>query len=92
VPLSARQGVKSITDIITVSGLVNVDFADVRSIMCNSGTGILGTGVSTGKNRAEEAALVRTLNPRPLCEDPKIEVENAVLVLFASAARLTAHA
>lgn len=49
---------QGISDIITIPGLVNVDFADVKSIMCNSGTAMLGVGVSTGKNRAEEAALV----------------------------------
>lgn len=59
----AWQGVQGISDIITIPGLVNVDFADVKAIMCNSGTAMLGVGVSTGKNRAEEAALVRTLNP-----------------------------
>ena len=52
------QGVQGISDIITIPGLVNVDFADVKSIMCNSGTAMLGVGVSTGKNRAEEAAMV----------------------------------
>lgn len=49
---------QGISDIITIPGLVNVDFADVKSIMCNSGTAMLGVGVSTGKNRAEEAAMV----------------------------------
>ena len=53
------QGVQGISDIITIPGLVNVDFADVKAIMCNSGTAMLGVGVSSGKNRAEEAALVR---------------------------------
>ena len=38
---------------------MNVDFADVKAIMCNSGTAMLGVGVSSGKNRAEEAAAVR---------------------------------
>jgi len=57
------QGVQGISDIITIPGLVNVDFADVKAIMCNSGTAMLGVGVSTGKNRAEEAALVRALRP-----------------------------
>lgn len=56
------QGVQGISDIITIPGLVNVDFADVKAIMCNSGTAMLGVGVSTGKNRAEEAAMAR---PRP---------------------------
>lgn len=56
------QGVQGISDIITIPGLVNVDFADVKSIMCNSGTAMLGVGVSTGKNRAEEAAMVTIFN------------------------------
>ncbi|KAH7294588.1 hypothetical protein KP509_27G008600 [Ceratopteris richardii] len=51
-----RQGVQGISDIITVPGLVNVDFADVKAVMSNSGTAMLGVGMSTGKNRAEEAA------------------------------------
>lgn len=49
---------QGISDIITVPGLVNVDFADVKTVMCNSGTAMLGVGVSSGRNRAEEAALV----------------------------------
>jgi cell division protein FtsZ len=58
-----RQGVQGISDIITIPGLVNVDFADVKAIMCNSGTAMLGVGVSSGKNRAEEAALAATSAP-----------------------------
>ncbi|KAK9905931.1 hypothetical protein WJX75_009152 [Coccomyxa subellipsoidea] len=58
-----RQGVQGISDIITIPGLVNVDFADVKAIMCNSGTAMLGVGVATGKNRAEEAALAATSAP-----------------------------
>ena len=58
-PPTAAQGVQGISDIITIPGLVNVDFADVKAIMCNSGTAMLGVGVATGKGRAEEAALVR---------------------------------
>lgn len=50
---------QGISDIITIPGLVNVDFADVKAIMCNSGTAMLGVGVSSGKSRAEEAAMVR---------------------------------
>ena len=50
---------QGISDIITIPGLVNVDFADVKAIMCNSGTAMLGVGVASGKGRAEEAALVR---------------------------------
>lgn len=46
-----------------IPGLVNVDFADVKAIMKDSGTAMLGVGVSTGKNRAEEAALQATSSP-----------------------------
>lgn len=58
-----RQGVQGISDIITVPGLVNVDFADVKAIMKNSGTAMLGVGISSGKNRAEEAAQQATSSP-----------------------------
>jgi hypothetical protein len=58
-----RQGVQGISDIITVPGLINVDFADVRTIMCNSGTAMLGVGVSSGANRAENAATAATSAP-----------------------------
>jgi cell division protein FtsZ len=58
-----RQGVQGISDIITIPGLVNVDFADVRAVMCNSGTAMLGVGVASGKNRAQEAALAATSAP-----------------------------
>eukprot|EP01023_Acetabularia_acetabulum_P006969 TRINITY_DN1296_c0_g1_i1.p1 TRINITY_DN1296_c0_g1~~TRINITY_DN1296_c0_g1_i1.p1 ORF type:complete len:429 (-),score=98.23 TRINITY_DN1296_c0_g1_i1:251-1441(-) len=58
-----RQGVQGISDIITVPGLVNVDFADVRSIMCNSGTAMLGVGYGEGKTRAEDAAVAATSAP-----------------------------
>lgn len=58
-----RQGVQGISDIITTPGLVNVDFADVKAIMKDSGTAMLGVGVSSGKNRAEEAAEQATFAP-----------------------------
>ncbi|XP_057845659.2 cell division protein FtsZ homolog 1, chloroplastic isoform X1 [Cryptomeria japonica] len=58
-----RQGVQGISDIITIPGLVNVDFADVKAVMRNSGTAMLGVGVSSGKNRAEEAAEQATSAP-----------------------------
>ncbi|KAJ6751756.1 hypothetical protein OIU85_002205 [Salix viminalis] len=58
-----RQGVQGISDIITIPGLVNVDFADVQAVMKNSGTAMLGIGVSSSKNRAQEAAEQATLAP-----------------------------
>jgi hypothetical protein len=54
---------QGISDIITTPGLVNVDFADVKAIMANSGTAMLGVGASSSRNRAEEAALQATSAP-----------------------------
>ncbi|PKA47544.1 Cell division protein FtsZ like 2-1, chloroplastic [Apostasia shenzhenica] len=58
-----RQGVRGISDIITVPGLVNVDFADVRTIMTNAGSSLLGIGSATGKTRARDAALNAIQSP-----------------------------
>jgi len=58
-----RQGVQGISDIITISGLVNIDFADVKAVMKNSGTAMLGVGVARGKRRAEEAAMAAISAP-----------------------------
>ncbi|XP_073302067.1 cell division protein FtsZ homolog 1, chloroplastic-like [Primulina huaijiensis] len=58
-----RQGVQGISDIIMIPGLVNVDFADVKAVMKDSGTAMLGVGVSSSKNRAEEAAEQATFTP-----------------------------
>jgi cell division protein FtsZ len=51
-----RQGVQGITDLITVPGLINLDFADVRTIMRNAGSSLMGIGVASGDNRGLEAA------------------------------------
>src|ERR687886_176227 len=51
-----RQGVQGITDLITVPGLINLDFADVRTIMHDAGSALMGIGTSAGENRAAEAA------------------------------------
>ena len=51
-----RQGVQGITDLITVPGIINLDFADVRTIMRDTGTALMGIGVAAGENRAAEAA------------------------------------
>lgn len=58
-----RQGVRGITDIITVPGLVNVDFADVRSVMTNAGSSLMGLGKGTGKSRARDAAIAAISSP-----------------------------
>ncbi|MBU6228565.1 MAG: cell division protein FtsZ [Cyanobacteria bacterium REEB459] len=58
-----RQGVQGISDIITIPGLVNVDFADVRAIMADAGTALMGIGVGSGKSRAREAAIAAISSP-----------------------------
>lgn len=58
-----RQGVQGISDLITKPGLVNVDFADVRAVMSNSGSALMGIGVGSGENRAVEAAKAAISSP-----------------------------
>ena len=57
------HGVQGISDLITVSGLINVDFADVKSIMSNSGSALMGIGIGVGENRAQLAAKQATASP-----------------------------
>jgi len=66
-----RMGVKGISDIITCPGLVNVDFADVRSVMTEAGTALLGIGVGSGRSRAIEAA--QSAINSPLLEAARID-------------------
>ena len=66
-----RMGVKGISDIITRPGLVNVDFADVRSVMAGAGTALLGIGVGSGRSRALEAAQAAMSSP--LLESARID-------------------
>jgi cell division protein FtsZ len=58
-----RQGVQGITDLITVPGLINLDFADVRTIMRDAGSALMGIGVARGENRASEAARAAISSP-----------------------------
>jgi cell division protein FtsZ len=58
-----RQGVQGITDLITVPGLVNLDFADVRTIMRDAGSALMGIGTASGENRATEAANAAVSSP-----------------------------
>ena len=66
-----RMGVKGISDIITCPGLVNVDFADVRSVMTEAGTALLGIGIGSGRSRAIEAAQAAIASP--LLETERID-------------------
>ena len=72
-----RQGVQGITDLITVPGLVNLDFADVRTIMRDAGSALMGIGSASGENRAAEAA--RTAVSSPLLE---ASIEGATGILL----------
>lgn len=72
-----RQGVQGISDIITVPGMINVDFADVKAIMSNAGSALMGIGYSAGDNRAVEAAQAAISSP--LLET---SIEGAKGVLF----------
>ena len=72
-----RQGVQGITDLITVPGIVNLDFADVRTIMRDAGSALMGIGIGSGENRAAEAA--RTAVSSPLLES---SIEGATGILL----------
>ncbi|MBU2236129.1 cell division protein FtsZ, partial [Patescibacteria group bacterium] len=72
-----RQGVQGISDLITVPGLINVDFADVRAIMENTGSALMGIGSASGESRAVEAA--KAAIDSPLLE---LDIEGAKGVLF----------
>jgi cell division protein FtsZ len=58
-----RQGVQGISDLITVPGLINLDFADVKTIMRDAGSSMMGIGIGTGENRAIEAARAAVMSP-----------------------------
>lgn len=55
-----RQGIQGVTDLITIPGLINLDFADIRSVMKDAGTAMMGIGIASGENRALEAAQQAT--------------------------------
>jgi cell division protein FtsZ len=75
-----KQAVEGISDLITMPGIINVDFADIRSVMENAGSALMGVGLSTGEKRAEEAA--RAAINSPLLE---VSITGAKGVLFAIA-------
>src|SRR6266852_2355124 len=73
-----RQAVQGISDLITVPGEINLDFADVRTIMHGMGMALMGTGISSGEHRAVEAAQ-RAISS-PLLEEASIEGAKGVLI------------
>jgi len=81
------HSVKGITDLIMMPGLINLDFADVRTIMSKAGMAIMGIGISSGENRALEAAE-RAIS-HPLLEDISISGAKGVLMNITSNSNLT---
>jgi cell division protein FtsZ len=73
-----RQALEGISDLITTPGIINVDFADIKAIMVNAGSALMGVGIASGEKRAEKAALMAINSP--LLE---ISIHGAKGVLFA---------
>ncbi|HEX2464779.1 MAG TPA: cell division protein FtsZ [Thermoanaerobaculia bacterium] len=84
-----RQGVQGISDLITIPGEVNADFADVRTIMSGMGMALMGTGVAKGENRAFEAAQAAVSSP--LLEETSIQGARGVLINITGGRDLTLH-
>jgi cell division protein FtsZ len=83
------QAVRGISDLITVHGLINLDFADVRSIMAEMGMAMMGAAVAQGENRAVEAAQKAISSP--LLEDVSIEGARGVLINITGGPDLSLH-
>lgn len=83
------QATKGISDLITVPGLVNLDFADVRSIMAGMGDAIMGAGAAEGENRSSDAALAAISSP--LLEDIDVQGAEGVLVNITGGPGMTLH-
>ncbi|MFM8550801.1 MAG: cell division protein FtsZ [Nitrospiraceae bacterium] len=83
------QAIKGIADVITTTGHVNVDFADVRTVMTYTGRAVMGMGVSRGENRAIEAAQKAIFSP--LLEDGRIAGARGVLLNITGGLNMTLH-
>lgn len=83
-----KQGVIGISEIITIPGMINVDFADVKAIMASAGSALMGIGVASGENRSSEAA-------RAAVESPLLEVSidgaRGILFVITASSSLTMH-
>ena len=84
-----QQAVQGISDLILVPGLVNLDFADVRTIMSGMGMAMMGTGVGRGANRALDAAQKAVASP--LLDDTSIEGARGILINFTGGHDLSIH-
>jgi cell division protein FtsZ len=83
------KATKGISDLVTVPGIVNLDFADVKAVMSNRGNALMGTGRASGSNRATEAAQAAVSSP--LLEDVSIAGAEGVLVNITGGRDLTLH-
>jgi cell division protein FtsZ len=81
------QAVKGISDLINIRGLINLDFADIRTVMANKGMAIMGTGVASGENRAVEAASQAISSP--LLENISIEGATGIIINVTGGPDLT---
>ena len=81
-----RQGVQGIAELITVPGLINVDFADVKAVMANAGSALMGIGEASGENKAIEAAKAAVSSP---LLEVSIEGARGVLFTIVGGANLT---
>ena len=84
-----RQGVQGISDLITKPGLINLDFADVKSIMKGMGMAFMGTGIASGENRAIDAAQKAISSP--LLVDTSIQGAQGVLINITGGKDITLH-
>lgn len=84
-----RQAIKGITDVITTPGLVNVDFADVQTVMGYTGKAVMGMGIAQGTNRATEAA--KQAISSPLLEDGSVEGAKGLLINITGGKNLSLH-
>jgi cell division protein FtsZ len=84
-----QQAVQGISDLILVPGLVNLDFADVRTIMSGMGMAMMGTGVGRGENRAVDAAQKAIASP--LLDDTSIDGARGILINFTGGPDLSIH-
>lgn len=83
------NAVRGISDLINVAGLINVDFADVQTIMSNQGLALMGTGMGTGPNRAVDAAGMAVNSP--LLDDIEIRGAMGILINITGGPDLTLH-
>jgi cell division protein FtsZ len=84
-----RQGVQGISDIITITGIINRDFADIKTIMKGMGYAVMGTAVAGGENRAVEATNKAIASP--LLEDASINGAQGILLNITGSSKLTLH-